>query len=109
MNRRLWLGFGMLILSSWAWSDEPNPLLGCWQCNSDGESMPLYFSVKSYVIDGSPLPYQLVEGAIQVREPDGVVRYPYTLMNGQLTINFDNMPPLVCLRTRCKAGKSTGM
>jgi hypothetical protein len=106
MNKPLWLGLGFFAVSMLAQGEEQNPLLGCWQCTSDGEPVPLRFEAKTYVIDGEPLPYEVVQGAIQVSEPDGYSRYPYILKNGQLTINFDDIPPLICARVSCPGKKS---
>lgn len=68
--------------------------------------MALRFNANDYVIDGEPLAYRLVPGAIQVPEPDGHSLYSYTLDNGRLTIDVDDTPPLVCIRKACRSGAS---
>ena len=97
---------GTMMLSMAAQGAESNPLLGCWQCDSGGSPMALRFNASSYVIDGEPLDYRLVSGAIQVPEPDGHSRYPYKLENGRLTIDVDDTPPLVCTRRACPTGNA---
>lgn len=95
---------GTMMLSMAAQGAESNPLLGCWRCESGDSRMALRFNANHYTIDGEPLAYRLVSGAIQVPEPDGHSLYPYTLENGRLTINVDDAPPLICTRSECLSG-----
>lgn len=97
---------GTLMLSMTAQGAESNPLLGCWLCDSGDSRMVLRFNANHYVIDGEPLAYRLVPGAIQVPEPDGYSNYPYKLDKGRLTINVDDTPPLVCSPKVCPASAS---
>lgn len=92
---------GMLLTLS-AQGADTNPLLGCWSCESGETRMALRFDASHYVIDGEPLDYRLVPGAIQVPEPDGFSNYPYVLNGGALTIHVDDSPPLVCVRRACQ-------
>lgn len=108
MDKQVWIGGAFLALSLMAHGEEQNPLLGCWQCTSDGQPVPLRFEANRYIIDGEPLPYDLAPGAIRVREPDGYSLYPYGFTNGQLTIMFEDAPPLLCARTSCPAKKGAG-
>jgi hypothetical protein len=95
---------GTMLLSMAAQGAESNPLLGCWVCDSGGSRMSLHFYANQYVIDGEPLAYRLVPGAIKVPEPDGFSLYPYKLEKGRLTINVDDTPPLICTSIACPAG-----
>lgn len=95
---------GTMMLSMTLHAGEANPLLGCWRCDSGDSQMMLRFDINHYSIDGEPLEYRLVSGAIQVPEPDGYSRYPYTLINGRLTIEVADTPPLICARVACGAG-----
>lgn len=94
---------GTMMLSVAAHGAESNPLLGCWLCTSGDSRMVLRFDASHYVIDGEPLAYRLVPGAIQVPEPDGYSSYHYKLDKGRLIINVDDTPPLVCSPRVCAA------
>lgn len=108
MNKQVCVGLGLLAFSMIAQGEGQNPLLGCWKCTSDGEPVPLRFDAKTYSIDGQPLPYEVVDGNIQVLEPDGYSRYPFSLKDNKLVINFEDIPPFVCVRTTCPDKKSAG-
>ncbi len=95
---------GTMMLSMTAQGAESNPLLGCWSCVAGDSPMTLRFDASHYVIDGEPLAYRLVGGAIQVPEPDGYSRYPYSIDKGRLTIHVEDSPPLVCSHAACSPG-----
>ncbi|HEY0721242.1 MAG TPA: hypothetical protein VGE50_08305 [Gammaproteobacteria bacterium] len=96
---------GVLLLSPVLQASEPNPLLGCWQCSSDGSKMALRFDMAHYFIEDEPLAYRHVPGFIEIAEPDGYSRYPYSIDNGVLTIHMEDTLPLICQRSSCPGAK----
>lgn len=98
---RVLMGLGLLGVVIVAQGEEANPLLGCWKCTSDSQPLSLRFEARRYFLDAEPQPYELGASVIRVREPDGYSNYPFTLKNGQLTINFDDAPPMVCHKANC--------
>ncbi len=105
MTLRTAMAIGVLLLSSPLQAGESNPLLGCWQCSSGESRMALRFDVAHYTIEGEPLAYRHVPGFIQIPEPDGYSRYPYTLENGVLTIHLEDTLPLSCQHSPCSTGR----
>jgi hypothetical protein len=74
-------------------------LLGRWQCQSYGETIPLIFeSQNRMVFDGEAADYTLVPGAIRVEEAYGFVDYGYALEENTLLISFPGGMILQCMR-----------
>jgi len=74
-------------------------LLGRWQCQSYGETIPLIFeSQNRMVFDGEAADYTLVPGAIRVEEDYGFVDYGYALEGNTLLLSFPGGMILQCMR-----------
>jgi hypothetical protein len=74
-------------------------LLGRWQCQSYGETIPLIFESQSrMVFDGEASNYTLVPGAIRVQEDYGFIDYGYALDGNTLLISFPGGMILQCMR-----------
>ena len=82
-------------------------LIGSWQCQGPGGTVPLVFESRSrLVFDGEPYEYKMHSSVLRVKEGKKAVDYRYLLKGNNLQITYPDGSRMVCQKaTQTQAAK----